>query len=191
MGTQYQTLIPGRFAHICDRAVGTDKLFITEKNHQQFLQMLKVELVGIAEVHAYCLLSNHYHLLIRLFDDSNHELFKNALGKIQSKYAKAFNKEHSRKGGLFMRPFKRKIIQDDGHLANIIWYIHRNPMRHRYTNLWQSWPYSSYGIYTKVKPSFVKTADIIAFFGGLDQFIHYHELNSDASLDGASDLHLE
>ncbi len=191
MASHYSKLIPGQFAHICNRAVGTDKMFLTEENYLRFLQMLQDALAGIAEINAYCLLSNHYHLLVRLHETSNHDLLKNALNKVQSKYAKAFNRENGRKGGLFMRPFKRKAIQNDAHLAYITWYIHRNPLHHRYTKNWRTWPYSSYDVYDQGRSSFIKTGDLICFFGGIDRFKHYHELNSDAYLNGDAELHLE
>ena len=71
-------------------------------------------------------------------------------------YAKWKNLTLGRKGGLFITPFKRKLITDDNYLIWCLCYIHRNPVHQGYTKNWSHWKYSSYKAYCYDKPALIK-----------------------------------
>lgn len=81
----------------------------------------------LVTIHAWCLMKNHYHLLLSPTDDdlNNMSLF---MKKLNGGYAKYFNERHSRTGYLWQGKFKRIHIQRDAHFIHIPYYIHLNPL---------------------------------------------------------------
>jgi len=91
-------------------------------------------------------------------------------------YTQAFNKQHHRKGSLFMRPFKRKLIRDNSYLLKLVHYIHYNPVESSLSENIIDWPYSSYPIITNHQETFLKREEVISWFEDRDNFIAYHTL---------------
>ncbi|MEZ5022874.1 MAG: hypothetical protein R2728_06355 [Chitinophagales bacterium] len=92
--------------------------------------------------YAYCLIPNHFHLLIRVkseaklkkeFDNDIQDwnaIINQKFSNFFNSYTRTFNKFKDRKGKLFMLPYRRKQISDDIYYTQIIGYIHRNPIHH-------------------------------------------------------------
>lgn len=76
-------------------------------------------------VHAFCLMSNHYHLLLSSAKDNSIPLF---MQKLDMGYTKYFNEKNERRGALFEAKYKRVHIEDSGHFLHIPFYIHMNPL---------------------------------------------------------------
>ncbi len=176
MGTKLPTLEPGMFYHVFNRALGTEPLFRFSTDYLDWTNALEEYLLPVAEIHAYNLLPNHFHLMIRLKDSSTHEIFSKEINRLQSQYARHYNRKYGRMGGLFHRPFGRKIIKDDAQLAWLLWYIHRNPLHHNITDDWDKYPYSSYPHYLNNASTLVTTEFLIAFFGGIDHLLKHHQM---------------
>ena len=66
MNKQHCTLIPGEFYHLFNHAVGSEKLFRSEENNGYFLSKMKQHILPVADLFAYSLLPNHFHLLVRV-----------------------------------------------------------------------------------------------------------------------------
>ena len=132
--------------HIYNRAIGNEKLFSSKTDYRKFLDYIKEFVLPHVSVYAYCLLPNHFHFLLQV--NSIAMKFSKSMSDACNKYAKNSNTKYNRRGGLFIRPFKRKLIEDDAALAWITWYIHHNPLHHGLTKDWQNWPWSSYKAYT-------------------------------------------
>jgi REP element-mobilizing transposase RayT len=66
-------LLPGRYYHVLNRGNNRENLFIEERNYAYFLQLYGKYISPIADTFAYCLLRNHFHLLIRVKDDKRSE----------------------------------------------------------------------------------------------------------------------
>jgi REP element-mobilizing transposase RayT len=149
MSQRQFSFVPGEFYHIYNR--GTDKrvIFQDEKDYQRFQALLYLlntkdhinvrdELKGIdgpyaverdnplVAIGAYCLMPNHFHILISPLDDSNLSLF---MQKISTSYTMYFNKKYDRTGSLFESKFKSKLAVDDRYLKYIFSYIHLNPVK--------------------------------------------------------------
>jgi putative transposase len=180
MSSNYPKIQPGNFAHICNRGVGDELLFRRNADYEDFLSRIIKYIIPVAEIHSFCLMPNHYHLIIRTFDTTEHSLIKSQLSKLESTYAKFYNRSYGRRGSLFMRPFKRIIINSDAQLIWAFWYVHRNPMHHGITMNWKEWPYSSYSMFFQNEPSFLVTNFMLDIFGGLKGLSDHHQLNSDA-----------
>lgn len=89
-------------------------------------------------------------------------------------YTKAYNKVYKRRGSLFTRAFKRKLITDDRYFSKVIHYIHRNPVHHGFVKNVEDWPWSSYQIILKSEPSFVNAEEVIQWFGRKESFERFH-----------------
>lgn len=168
--------------HVYNRAISERKLFLHEKDYSYFLAKLKRFILPIAEVYAYCLLPNHFHLAIRVkvWEDADAGVStdKHVVKKFSdfyNSYVRSFNKAHGKHGRLFDKPFKRVRIDSDSYFTQIIYYIHRNPVHHRLVRSIDEWAYSSYPIYRDNLDSFVTTREVLDWFGGRDQFIKDHQ----------------
>ncbi|WP_445432358.1 transposase [Chryseobacterium indoltheticum] len=143
----------GYVYHIYTHANGKDLIFREDENYKYFLSKILKYILPIAEIYAYCLMPNHFHLLIR-FKDSNqisngdeHKYLMKQFSNLLNGYAKAYNKKYNRKGSLFLDFLKRKKVGDEKYLIKLLHYIHNNPVNHRFVEDINDWKYSSYHSY--------------------------------------------
>ena len=179
--------------HVFNRANGFETLFNREDNYYFFLQRLKKYILPIADLYAYCLLPNHYHLVLQLkptIDIESHyslikrkappvtewmaEFIAQCFGNWQNSYAKSFNKKYSRMGSLFMSPLSRLAIKNDHQLAATIFYVHKNPVHHGITTTMEKWKFSSYNTFFSQNPTQINRQYTLDFFGGIEGFNLYH-----------------
>ncbi len=124
----------GKIHHIYNRGVDKRKIFITEFDYSCFISTLQVrnEVVSrgsskrYVSILAYCLMPNHYHLLVEELIDEGISRFMSRVG---NSYTKTFNSKYHRSGRLFESQYKSVRITCDGQLIKIIDYIHQNPVR--------------------------------------------------------------
>ena len=114
-----ETLICGETYHIYNRAVGDETLFKSEKDYKYFIKKLKRFIIPVANIYAYCLIPNHFHLLLSIKESDDisglqnieEQEYSKFISKVFSNffnsYSKSFNKIHQRQGRLFIKPFKR------------------------------------------------------------------------------------
>ena len=170
--------------HIFSHVNGKELIFREETNYQFFLKQLDKYVTQIADIYAYCLLPNHFHLLLRFkniegvnVEDEHQSLMKN-FGNFLNSYAKAFNKKYNRKGALFLNAVKRKKISDEKYLLKVLHYIHNNPVNHGFVNKIDQWKYSSYNSYlNSEKESKLNRTEIMQYFHSLEVFRNYHQRN--------------
>lgn len=174
MSASQQEITPGEFFHIYNRAIGNEILFHTDADYDHWFQLVKKFLLPVCEIHAYCLLPNHYHLLVRIQDHTDSADFSKKMSDAANAFVKWKNLKYRRKGGLFMTPYKRKLLQSEEYLIWCLWYIHRNPNHHQYAEDCKSWKYSSYQAYIMDKPTLVTKAFFLELFAGKENFIRHH-----------------
>lgn len=92
-------------------------------------------------------------------------------------YSKAFNKENNRKGGLFMRPFKRIQVTDEIYLRKLVRYIHFNPVEANLCNRPDEWRFSSYSSILSESATFFAKEKTINLFGDVVNFINIHKVS--------------
>lgn len=115
--------------------------------------------LGEIELLAFCLMPNHFHLLIKQKSNNSMEKFARSL---LTRYSKYFNKRYERVGPLFQGRYKAVLVREDPHLLHLSRYIHLNPSE--YTNDLEG-AYSSYSQYLgKTKAEWVKPETILSFF---------------------------
>lgn len=186
----YEKFTPGSFYHIFNHAVGNDNLFRSHENYLFFLNRYNHHLFPVFKTFAYCLMPNHFHMLIQIRDEHEieelipkqeenfdfHKFIMQRLSNFLNSYAKAFNKQQSRKGGLFIDYTKRKEINNDAYFTRVINYIHQNPVHHGFSNTAEDWEYSSYNSIISVdKTSKLERGVIFDWFGGIEQFAAFHK----------------
>jgi putative transposase len=93
-------------------------------------------------------------------------------------YAMAFNKKNDRSGSLFVNPFRRVRVSDELHLHQLIIYIHANVLKHNIYSEFQNYKWSSYLSIISDKKTALKREEVLDFFGGIDNFIQQHQVQS-------------
>jgi REP element-mobilizing transposase RayT len=190
-----------KYFHIFNHGVGSENIFIDERNYNFFLINFKEYISPYADLLSYCLMPNHFHLAVRFhsFDEIRKEfIFQNIIkdstltheklsellsqqfSNYFNRYAKSFNKQEYRRGTLFMSAFKRKPIDSDYYLKRLIRYIHLNPVNDNFASLPSDWKYSSYNSLISLKPTLLTRDEVISLFDTVDNFIYFHQQKDDA-----------
>lgn len=139
--------IPGHYYHIYNKAVTDNKLFNEEKNYHFFISKIKKYLLDCVDVIAYCLMPNHYHLIIQL---KNTELSR-SMQLLAMSYATAVNKMYQRSGHVFHGRYQIKHITDQIYLDHLSKYIHLNPSSAGLVVKPEDWEFSSYREYIRLR----------------------------------------
>jgi REP element-mobilizing transposase RayT len=117
---------PGAWYHVMNRGRRREDIFPTPEDFRAFVELLKESAeqwqVGIS---AYCLLSNHYHLLIQT-PVGNLSRFMRHLNGV---YTQRYNRDHDCDGQLFRGRYKAILVEEDRYLLELVRYIHRNPLK--------------------------------------------------------------
>lgn len=213
-----EKLEAGNFYHIYNCGINATNLFLEKNNFNFFMNNYAYYSLISMETYAYCLMKNHFHFLVKLrtpieqyevfnkyrelLEDNENKRVPNGceyksfkkqkasrqLGHLCDKYAKNFNGWNQRTGKLFETPFKRRRIEDEYDLIQMICYIHRNPIHHGITQSYTSYPYTSHKIFINDLETWLEKDKVLNFFGGIDQFIASHK---EMKLKITSNLKLE
>lgn len=134
--------------HIILRGINRQIIFEDTEDYVQFLESLarQKETSGI-EIYAYCLMSNHVHLLIKEGNEDLGTVFK----RVGSSYVYWYNWKYNRRGHLFQDRFKSEAVEDDGYFLTVIRYIHHNPLQAGITKELSEYRWSSYNEYINRK----------------------------------------
>ena len=124
MPTRLRVDIAG-YHHIINRGVNRCDIFNSNDDKEMFLQILnKSATIHKVVVHDYCLMDNHYHILLETTKDNLSAFMR----VINANYAKYFNKKYKRSGHLWQDRYKSKYIISDDYLYTLIKYIENNPL---------------------------------------------------------------
>jgi len=166
-------LTPDNYYHIYNRGVNRGLIFFSDRNYQFFIDRMLIHLKPYSAILAFCLMPNHFHLLIRV---ESVDFTENALRPFLLSYAKAVNREQDRIGPLFQGRFQANLVEGDEHLLDCAKYIHLNPVKANMVNTPDQWKYSSYINYLgKSKNVFINTSNILSLFNSLSEFINHTE----------------
>jgi len=162
MSRRLPPFVSGRIYHLYNRGAHRLSIFHEEDNYLFVLQRLKrycreLLLTPIA----YCLLPNHYLLLIR--QDGEH-----AAGllprRIFNSYVKAYNKRYDHRGTLFEGPYRAVEVNNDAYLLHLCRYIHANPVAHGLVESVEEWPYSNYPEWVGLRQGTLVAPALVARF---------------------------
>ncbi len=145
-------------------------------------------MADVWECLAYCLMPNHFHLLVRIKEapleedkvDINKKVSRQ-FSHFANSYAQAFNKNWGRRGSLFIRSFKRKRILDENYLKTLVCYIHNNPVKHGFKRLPTEWEFSSFNNIIAL-PEEKLNKEVIELFGDFKNFVAVHRCFIDGEI---------
>lgn len=182
----------GAYYHIYNRGNNGETLFYSPDNYYHFLRLYEKYVEPIADTYAWCLMGNHFHLLVRIKEEG--EIDVNSLpnpARVQNPsrvikqphryfsdlfnaYSQAINKQQKRTGSLFEKSFHRIPINSDKYFRNLVMYIHQNPVHHGFTDDFKDYPWSSYGSVISEKTTKVKRKEVLDWFDNRYNFIYAH-----------------
>ncbi|MCC5912885.1 MAG: hypothetical protein JJU46_00800 [Balneolaceae bacterium] len=191
----------GHYYHIYNRGVGKGTIFWSDKDFRRFIKKYVYYLYPSVQTFAWCLLSNHFHALIRvrtvaeqsrLFNLKKEHFLSDKLhgnqdplnkpfvasrqiSHLMNSYTRYINCRKERTGFLFEGSLKRKRVIDDDNFQHLVCYIHRNPIHHGIVNDYRGYKYSSINDFLIGRRSFVEVAKVLEDFGGRENFLHAHE----------------
>lgn len=144
MSRPLRILFPGAWYHVMNRGLRRQAIFRSKEDHLDFLALVHEarEVWGI-HVAGYCLMTNHYHLLLQTPDPNLPRIMRH----INGVYTQRFNARHGFDGPLFRGRYKAVLIDPQGYLPEVVRYIHRNPMRAGLEKGLGRYPWSSHGGY--------------------------------------------
>jgi putative transposase len=118
---------PGALYHVIARGNQRQNVFREDGDYVKYLKLLGSHLEGRRFIlYAYCLMTNHVHLLIE--QGSSFPLSK-YMQRLQSAYTNFFNNKYGKSGHLFQGRYKGILVDKDGYLLELVRYIHQNPQR--------------------------------------------------------------
>ena len=169
----YIPLYKNKLYHFYNRGNGTEKIFFKEENYYYFLKQYEKYLSDFIDTFAYCLLPNHFHILGRVKNDDP-GIVSETFRKFFISYSMSINVQEKRKGNLFQRGFKRKIIEDEKYFYAAVYYIHSNPVHHGITKDLTQYKFSSYNSLCGNNKTILCRDELMEWFGGKNNFIEYH-----------------
>ena len=180
-------LVYGGYYHIYNRGNGGENIFREPRNYAYFLTLYAKYIEPVAETFAYCLLRNHFHLLVRIRERKTCQVSEDLTGLSKplnpsqqfsnffNSYTKSINTAYGRTGNLFQRPFGRIRVTSDEYFVNLVRYIHRNPQKHGFVSDFREYPYSSYQTLCSHKPTRLQRDVVLEWFGGNNCFKQAHD----------------
>lgn len=189
------------YYHIYNRGVEKRNIFMDSWDYSRFMETLdfyrkspqpqklsdfRRKIISLKEVKgqkqlvkifAYCLMPNHFHLLVQQLADGGITAF---VSNLANSYTRYFNTKHERIGALFQGAFKAKFIENDAYLLQLSKYIHRNP---KSLLQWKDklYPYSSYRYYlSSEQNSLCDSSFILSYFSSENPGLSYKSFVEEA-----------
>lgn len=161
---------PGGFHHVTARGNDRQAIFLDDTDRASFLAL--VADVGdrfATELHAFCLMSNHVHLVVQ---DHSGELSK-SLRHIKGVHAQRFNRRHGRVGHLFEGRFWNSLLGDDSYLATAVEYVHQNPVAAGIVGRPDDYQFSSFRAYAgrDRAPRGLNVGKVLGLYGSRRAFL--------------------
>lgn len=174
MGRPLRITYSGAHYHVTSRGNEQKDVFKNRRDREQFLSYLESATTRYrAVIHAYCLMTNHYHLLLETPEGNLSEIMRH----INGAYTNYFNTKRKRTGHLFQGRYKAILIEADEYLMELSRYIHLNPVRAGMTVKPEEHSWSSYNAYIGVrpKPHWLHTDVMKEHFGDGDRYCQFVE----------------
>ena len=200
-----QPLEAEKFYHIYNRGVNSEDLFKEDRNYSYFLDKYAQYLSPFVDTFSYCLLKNHFHILIRVKDQITLDNYYKTNGKNKGKklveglhgsnfivskqfarlfssYTQAINKSYNRTGSLIETPFKRIEVDNEDYITRLIWYIHFNPQKHGFIADYRKYAHSSYQSHLNVKSTKLARGEVLEWFGGMAEYRKFHSFQHEENM---------
>ncbi|MHB1316841.1 MAG: transposase [Minisyncoccota bacterium] len=178
----YKNLGIGSIVHIYNRGNNKEKIFYDEKDYEAFILRLSLALGYTQEetkniinvpnsririspskkddfkLHAFCLMPNHFHLLIEQCGDTT---ISSLLSKVSTSFSMYINKRHGRVGHVFQDQFKSVLVDSNEQLMWVSAYIHMNPVKDNIVKNPEEYKWSSYKEFTGKRDMIIISQDLL------------------------------
>ena len=162
----------GEYIHVMNRGTGKQILFEDNEDRYKFLYLLaRFKKECKITIIAYCLMENHFHLLIK----DSHKSISRYMKKVEMCYVQYFNKKYSRIGGLFQGRYYSCVVKSDEQLVQTYRYILKNPEKAGIASA-DGYKWNSYSDYGKIG-KLTNTTLIQQIIGNYKNFIHFMSKN--------------
>src|SRR6056297_1108989 len=183
---------PHAIYHIISRGLRRDKIFRKKKDKDKFLTKLKKTKEKYKlEIFSYCLMDNHYHLLIRTPLGN----LTKAMHYLNASYTNWFKAKHDIVGPVFQGRYKSVLVEDESYLLTLSSYIHLNPLRAGMVEYLKDYKYNSYNEYiNKTENNLVDKNLLLSKFEDIERFkefiYEWYEHNKDWQNDDDNEKEL-
>jgi len=160
---------PGAYYHVMNRGQSRRAIFMEDKGRQSFLDLLAdIARLWKVEIYAYCLMDNHYHLLLSTPTGG----LSRAMRHVDGIYTQKFNRVHHCDGPLFRGRYKALLIDAEEYFLSVVRYIHQNPVGAGVVSDIDRYRWSSHWGYLNKKqcPDWLDTRSVMSRFGGLKEY---------------------
>ena len=186
MGRQARQMSASGYYHVVFRGINRQHLFEEESDFLYFLESLKqLKTEMLFELHAYCLMSNHVHLLMREKQTGDISL---VMKRLLTKYAMYFNRRYGRSGALIASRYKSVPVEIDEYFIPLIRYMHQNPIRDGIANKPEDYKFSSYSDY--VQGGNLTDTTFSLNLLGKAEWLMLHQIVSEDNFDVSGKKHL-
>lgn len=151
--------------HVTSRGDGREDIYLDDDDRRLFLVVLSEVCARFNWLlHAYCLMGNHYHLLVETPDGN----LSKGMRQMNGVYTQRFNRKHGRVGHVFQGRYKAIIVHKESYLLELVRYIVLNPVRVQMVRSAKDWPWSSYRATAGLAPApeWLKTDWVLSAFSG-------------------------
>lgn len=175
---------PGAWHHVMNRGAGRKAIFYHDAHRVLFLELLREtsEMFKV-EIHAYCLMDNHYHLLIKTPNGS----LSRAMRHLNGVYTQRHNRSVNTDGPLFRGRYKAILVDADAYLLSVSRYIHRNPVEAGMVGKAEHYAWSSYCAFIgqDAPPRWLTRIDTLSMIGQRNREKRYQDF-IEAGIDQAT-----
>jgi len=162
----------GAYHHVMNRGYDGNPIFSEKSDKENFLNLMKLysEKLKI-RIFAYCLMNNHYHMIL----ENSSGRMSDFLKQLNGNYGSMYRKKHGGKGYVFQDRYKSMLIQDDSYLLLSISYVLNNPVKAKINKSFLDYEWSSGSFYFDTKNNDLKIVDtsfVEDLFGNKKAFIN-------------------
>jgi REP element-mobilizing transposase RayT len=172
MARRKTPFLPGNYYHVYNRGASKADIFLNDRDYVYLLNQIK-KLVKEFEITiiAYCLMSNHYHFLLRQDGEKQISAFMQA---VFFKYSLHFNARHHHSGTIFEGPFQAIPVDRNTYLLHLCRYIHRNPLEAAIVVKPEQWDYSNYAEFIGIRNGALVDREFVKInFGSPENYADY------------------
>src|SRR5689334_17750959 len=153
----------GLWHHAMNRGIDRASIFDEEATRLFLIELRDSCDQWQVQVHGYCILPNHYHLLLH----TPRAGLSRVMQRLSSRFTQEVNRHRGRDGPLFKGRFRSIFIDNEAHLVRASRYIHLNPVEAGLVTAPQDWPWSSAGAYLGLapRPKWLHVGELLGMFG--------------------------
>ena len=183
-------LASDNYYHVFNRGISSGDIFFSKDNYYYCLRLLKTYTARYSiRVIAYCLMPNHYHLLLL---QEGEQLISQYIQTVFNAYVQGLNRRIKRKGPLFEGRFKHVLVDKEEYLIHLCRYIHLNPVKAKLVRRPEEWIFSDYHEWIDhSKKSSKKELFIMEHFRNKDEYrLFVEDLSQDGFVDEFKEKYL-